>query len=136
MIIALLITNLLVAIIICFIVATLFKTPITKIMRRLVPDDMYDAWVRYLMFAIYIVGISGGVRIWDLEKYLEPGKALANGEAPVIIKLTSERWVIEVYQTIIGSLQSNVWMLLVFFVFALIAFVIVRGFELKKHSAA
>ena len=36
------------------------------------------------------------------------------------------------YRTIIETLQSIAWMLLVFFVFALIAFVIMRGFELRQ----
>ena len=34
--------------------------------------------------------------------------------------------------TIIGTLQSVAWMLLVFFLFALIAFVIVKGLESRK----
>jgi hypothetical protein len=80
------------------------------------------------------VGISGGVRVWELEKYLSPGKEGPNGER-VVLQLTSERWVIEVYQTIIGSLQSSIWMLLVFFIFALIAYVVVKGFETRKSPA-
>jgi hypothetical protein len=85
------------------------------------------AWSRYLKFAIYVVGIGGGVRVWSFEKYLtlqEPYKE--------IVPLTSDRWVLEIYQTIIGTLQSTVMLLLVFFVFALIALVIVRAFELRK----
>jgi hypothetical protein len=49
-----------------------------------------------------------------------------------VIELTRDRWVLEVYRTIIESLQGLAWLLLVFFIFALIAFVIVRVFELKK----
>jgi hypothetical protein len=54
------------------------------------------------------------------------------GEA---IVLNAERWAFEVYHTIISTLQSIAWMLLVFFVFALIAYVIVRGMEMKGSSA-
>ncbi|HCL28536.1 MAG TPA: hypothetical protein DIC52_08885 [Candidatus Latescibacteria bacterium] len=43
-----------------------------------------------------------------------------------VIELTTERWILEVYRTLIGTLQSIAWMLLVFFVFALIAYVVVR----------
>jgi len=82
------------------------------------------------MFAIYVVGISGGVRIWDLEKYITPAKT---GDA--VLELTSDRWVLEIYRTIIGTLESNAWMLLVFFVFALLAYVIVKGLELRKEHA-
>ena len=41
---------------------------------------------------------------------------------------------LEIYRTIIGPLQSAAWLLFVFFVFALIAYVIVRGFELRHGS--
>lgn len=114
---------------ICMIVASLFKNPISKIMQRLVSDDIYSAWTKYITFAIYVVGISGGVRFWDLQKYINP-----SGADNVILELTKERWVLEVYQTAIATLQSIAWMLLVFFLFALIAYVIVRGFEMKKHT--
>jgi len=43
--------------------------------------------------------------------------------------LTTERWLLEIYETVIGTLSSVTIMLLVFFVFALIAYVIVRIFE-------
>ena len=38
-----------------------------------------------------------------------------------------------IYRTIIGTLQGIAWMLLIFFIFALIAFVIVRIFEMKNE---
>jgi len=133
MIIGLLIVNFVVAALMSALVVFLFKKPISNILQKVLHDDIYLAWVRYLVFAIYIVGISGGVRVWELEKYLSPGKAGPEGER-VVLQLTSERWVIEVYQTIIGSLQSNIWMLLVFFIFALIAYVVVKGFESKKGA--
>jgi hypothetical protein len=47
--------------------------------------------------------------------------------------LTAEAWTLEIYRTVIDTLQSLAWMLLLVFVFALIAFVIVRAFELKKQ---
>ena len=50
------------------------------------------------------------------------------------LTLTRDRWIIEVYRTIIESLASVAWMLLVFFVFALIAYVVVRGIELKHRD--
>ena len=105
----------------------LFRQPIEKILVRVVKDDISAAWVRYLTFAIYVVGVSGGVRVWDLEKYITP-----RPEETEVIFLNAERWVLEVYRTIIGTLQSAAWMLLVFFIFALIAYVIVRGMEVRR----
>jgi hypothetical protein len=129
MFILLLAINLLLAFAVCFIVAKIFRAPIDKILQRLVAEDIFNAWARYIIFAIYVVGISGGVRIWDLEKYITPEK-----EGGAILQLTQERWVLELYRTIIGTLQSIAWMLLLFFIFALIAFVILKGMELRKQA--
>src|ERR1700690_2471507 len=125
MFITLLVVDFIIAFVVCFIVAQVFRKPVSKIMQRLIAEDIYMAWSKYLLFAIYVVGISGGVRIWDLEKYISPVKT-----GDVVLELTSDRWVLEIYRTIIGTLQSNAWLLLVFFVFALLAYVIVKGLEM------
>ena len=44
-----------------------------------------------------------------------------------IIALTTERWVLELYRTIIETLQGIAWMLLVFFLCSLVAYVVVIG---------
>ena len=128
MFITLLIINFLIAFIVCLIIAKIFQKPIDKILQRLVAEDIYTAWSKYILFAIYVVGISGGVRIWDLERYITP-----QTQGGAILQLTGERWVLELYRTIIGTLQSVAWMLLLFFIFALIAYVIVKGLELRKQ---
>ncbi len=128
MFIALLIINLVLALLVSFIVAWLFRNPINKILQRLVSEDIFSAWAKYITFAIYVVGISGGVRFWDLEKYITPVK-----EGTPLLVLTQERWVLELYRTIIGTLQSVAWMLLLFFLFALIGYIIVKGLELRKQ---
>jgi len=129
MFITLLIVNFLLAFLVCLIIATIFRNPISKIMQRLISEEIFNAWSKYITFAIYVVGISGGVRIWDLEKYITP--QIKDG---TILLLTPERWILELYRTIIGTLQSIAWMLLLFFIFALIAYVIVKGLELRKQS--
>jgi len=108
--------------------ALLFSRPVKKILDRLVSDDLAPTWQRYILFAIYVVGISGGVRVWDMEKYITPDK---EGK---LLALNSDRWVIEVYKTVIGTLQSVAWMLLIFFLFALLAYVVVRGFEWRRTA--
>ena len=130
MFLTLLAVNFVIAFVVCFIVATIFKKPVTKIMQRLVSEDLYAAWSKYVTFAIYVVGLSGGVRIWELEKYVTP-----KTEGKGVLELTQDRWVLEVYGTIIGTLQSIAWMLLLFFLFALIAYVIVKGMETRKAKA-
>lgn len=93
-------------------------------------DEIYTAWIRYLLFALYVVGISAGVRVWDIQRYILPPK---KGDAEILV-LNAERWVLEIYRTIIGSLQGIAWMLLVFFMIALIAFVIVRMAEMRRSA--
>jgi len=130
MFLTLLIVTFLIAFLVSFIVTFVFKKPLDLILRRIVDEEIAHAWSRYLTFAIYVVGISTGVRVWDLEKYITPVK-----KDTEIIVLNLDRWILEVYRTIIGTLQGIAWMLLVFFVFSLIAYVIVRIFE-KSSSAA
>lgn len=110
-------------------VAWLFNEPVCKILHRIFADDISLEWVRYLHFAIIVVGISSGVRIYELERYITPSSGNQNSQ---ILQLTSERLVLDIYRTVIGSLQGIAWLLLVFFVFALIAFVIVRVAEMKR----
>jgi hypothetical protein len=113
-----------IAFVVASIVVVIFTKPVDRILKRVVPVEISSAWTRYLQFAIYVVGIGGGVRIWEFEKYLTPVEPYRE-----IIPLTADRWMLEIYGTIIGTLQSTAMVLLVFFVFALIAVVIVRGLE-------
>ncbi|HEY9397729.1 MAG TPA: hypothetical protein VIQ28_08915 [Burkholderiales bacterium] len=129
MFLALLLVTLLVASAVSLLVARAFAKPLDSILRRIIADEISGAWLRYLKFAILVVGISAGVRIYELEKYITPQHW--DKEAK-IVQLTNERWVLEIYRTVIESLQGIAWMLLVFFVFALIAYVIVRIAELKR----
>ena len=129
MFLTLLLVTFLVALFVAFLVAKLFARPIRQIIGRLVAEDISGAWVRYLTFAIYVVGISGGVRIWSLEQYILP-----RGKDDPALLLTGERLTFEVFRTVIGTLQSLAWLLLVFFVFALIAYVVVRGLEMRHEA--
>ena len=117
-----------------FSIARIFERPIKQILARIIADDIHLAWGKYIQFAIYVVGISGGVRVWQLERYIIP-QQLSEREAEAgILTLTSDHWVLEVYRTVIGTMQSVAWMLMVFFIFALIAYVVVRVFELRQPS--
>ena len=128
MFIMLLVVTFAIAFVVSTIVVLIFAKPINKILARIISDEISKAWSKYLKFAIYVTGISAGVRVWELEKYITEPRF----ESAKIVELNAERWVLEVYRTIISTLQGVAWMLLVFFVFALVAYVIVRTFELKK----
>jgi ABC-type transport system involved in multi-copper enzyme maturation permease subunit len=127
MFISLLLITFVISFAVSLIVARVFHNPTLKILQRLITDEIHAAWQRYLTFAIYVVGISSGVRIWQLERYVEP----ATENAPLLV-LNRDRWVLEIYRTIIETLQGLAWLLLVFFIFALIAYVIVRISEMKR----
>ena len=71
------------------------------------------------------------MRIHQLERYI----SVPHEDAEVLV-LNAERWTLELYRTVIETLQSIAWMYLIFFVFALIAYVIVRGFELRANETS
>lgn len=125
MIIKLLVITFFLSLIVASLVAWFFRKSISAIMDRIVGDPLSSAWVRYMTVAIVVVGVAGGVRPWDYEKYITPAK-----DQPILV-LNSDRWILELYRTAIGTAQAVIWMLLVFFVFALIAYVLVRGAELR-----
>ncbi len=127
----LLIVTFLIASAVSFGVVTFFEKSINNILVRIVADELAQAWVKYIKFAAYVVGISGGVRIYSLEQYVT-----SRYPDMQITELSAETWTLEVYRTLISTLQSLAWVLLVVFVVALIAFVIVRAFELKNSRGS
>ena len=129
MFLQLLLVNFILAAAVAALVVLVFRKPVRAILQRIVGEEIYTAWTRYVMFAVVVVGISGGVRLWELGRYITPDEKTGK-----VLELTHDRWVLEIYSTVVGALQSDTWMLLVFFLFALLAFVVVKGFELKRHA--
>jgi hypothetical protein len=129
MFLQLLLVNFLLAAAVAALVVLVFRKPVRAVLHRIIGEEIQSAWTRYVMFAIFVVGVSGGVRLWELGRYITPDK-----ETGKVLELTHDRWVLEIYSTVVGALQADIWMLLVFFLFALLAFVVVRGFEMKRQS--
>jgi hypothetical protein len=127
MFIALLVVTFIVATATSFVVARAFHRPVALILARIVADELSVAWQRYVVFAIYLVGINGGVRIWELERYVTPA-----GKGSETLVLSGDRWALEIYRTLIGTLQGIAWALLLFFGVALVAYLVVRGRELRS----
>ncbi len=121
MFLTLLVVTFVIALLVTFIVASFFRKSLAGILDRLLARELSAAWQRYMTFAIYVVGISGGVRIWELEKYISP-----RGKDQPQLVLNLERWVLEVYRTVISTLQSVAWLLFAFLVMALIAYLVVE----------
>ena len=125
----LLIVTFLLALAVSFGVVRLFDRPVNRILEKIVGEELSGAWARYIKFAAYVVGVSGGVRIRELERYIS-----APDKDEEILVLNAERWTLEVYRTIIETLQGIAWMLLVVFVVALVAYVLSRAFALRRRA--
>lgn len=124
MFITLLLVTVLAALLVSFLAAKLFSKPIDSILFRIVNDNISSAWGKFIRFAIIILGVSEGVKIWELENYIsDSGYSQA---------LTTEKWILHLYRTVIESLQSIAILLMIFFVFSLIAYSIVRIMEHNK----
>ena len=72
MFVTLLIVTFVIALSVSFVVVRIFHRPLRQILGRLIAEELSTAWHRYIVFAVYVVGISGGVRIWNLEQYILP----------------------------------------------------------------
>ncbi|HEY6222078.1 MAG TPA: hypothetical protein VIX13_06030 [Candidatus Eisenbacteria bacterium] len=116
-------------------VVFLFNRPIRQILDRIIGEDIAAGWHRFLLFAIFVVGVSAGVQIWKLEQYVHPERIGPEGTAKALA-LDGPSIGLEIYRTIIQTLQGVAWALLVFFVVALIAFAIIRRGEAKHGSSA
>lgn len=127
---SLLLATFIVAALVSLLVVKLFDKPIGLILDRIIQDKISSAWRRYITFAAFVAGISGGVRIYALERYIEPTK---ENVAPLV--LNGERWTLEIYRTIIECLQSIAWTYLVVFAFALVAYVVVKNAEIRHRRA-
>ena len=91
----------------------------------MIGEDLASGWQRFLLFAIFVVGVSSGVQIWKLEQYVHPMAGTPQGARPTLM-LDSTSIALEIYRTVIQTLQGVAWALLLFFVVALIAHAIVR----------
>ena len=113
-----------------FVIARAFHGPVTVILTRIVADELAVAWQRYVVFAMYLVGINGGVRIWELERYVSP---FGVDNRPLV--LNADRWALEVYRTLIETMQSIAWALLAFFGVSLVAYLFIRAIEMRTAPA-
>ncbi len=108
-------------------VAWVSREAIESVLRLFVADHVVRAaFSKYIRFAIVVVGISTGTRVRILQEYIS---ATAENKAAMAAALTQEFWVLEIYRTIVGTLEGMAWLLLLCFFLALIAPVIVRMAE-------
>lgn len=125
----LILSNFIIATLTSVVIIYMFSKSINKIMERIINDPINTTWAKYTKFAGLVVGISSGIRIYEMEKYINP--ITYSTEKANILELTTERWFLEIFRTLIETVQGLAWMFFVFFVISLLAYVVVRVSELK-----
>ncbi len=120
-----------IALLVSWLTARFFERAAERILKRVIQDEISSAWATYLKFALLVVGISSGVGIYQLERFISTP---VYNEKSAVLELTAARWVLEIYRTVIGTLQGLAWVLLVFFVVALLGFVAVRLIEALRRN--
>lgn len=129
MFLSLLVALLSIALLLTSFVVFAFRKPIQGIFNRLIGEALSEAWVRFLTFALYVVGVSSAVHGYRLDKYVT-----TRNKGDVLADLNVNTWVLEIYQSVRSVLGGLAWSLMSFFTIALIAFIIVRACELKREK--
>lgn len=131
MFITLLLVTFVLALAVSALVARLFAQPLHSILTRIIDDPISEAWVRYMKFAILVVGVSAGVRIGELENTSRRGAGM---KKPKSCRLPASAGCSKCIAPLSNRCKAS-RMLLVFFVVALMAYVVVRLGELKRRRA-
>ncbi|MCM2358928.1 MAG: hypothetical protein NDI77_12320 [Geobacteraceae bacterium] len=112
MFIMLLVVNLSIALIICLATAAVFRKMLAGYLRNYCSEEGSSIWVKFMSFLLCIIGITAGTRIWEVERYLVNGRT---------VELSREQMALEMYKTLIATLQICALMLFVFLTCAWIA---------------
>lgn len=134
MFVALFATSFILALALSITVAWLSREAIDSILRRFVADRAVRAgFEKYIRFAIVVVGISGGTRVRVLQEYLAASDL---NKAAMAAQLNQEFWALEIYRTLVGTVEAIAALLLLCIFLALIAPVVVRMLRLEPVNAA
>jgi preprotein translocase subunit SecG len=71
--------------------------------------------------------VSGGVNMWEIQKYLQNGREQ-------VMELNGPRWTMEIYRTAMDTLSQISWVMLLFFLCAMVAYVIMRVAESSREQ--
>lgn len=118
MFITLLLSNFCISLMICLVTALLFSGLVGRYLKGSFGEDSSALWVRYLVFLIYIIGVSVGTRIWEIERYA--ARPEVGGKT---IELTHDLMALEIYKTLLATLQIDAVLLFTFLLVAWIALV-------------
>src|SRR5690606_3760608 len=106
--------------------AVLFDRATGAVFVRAFGEEVGRGWRWLVRFAVLVVGVSSGVRLYELERYAEEGRAP---------RLNGAEWLLEVYRAAVGALESVVWALLLFFLVILFIALLGRRAERPAERA-
>ena len=126
---ALILATFVLAVATSFVVERSMRDPVSQILSKIV-GELASAWQKYVSLAIYVMGVAWGAPVNRLGYYIDP-PPYSGSTRPA---LDFPHVALEAYRTIIDTLMGVTLLLLAFFVFTMIAYVIVRGLELRAEK--
>ena len=111
---------------------------IAIILNRITSDETSRAWLKFVKFAIYVAGVSSGVRVTekDIEELMRIMEVGFAGLGSRLYMYVISRLAFEMCESVIGALRGIFWFLAYFFIAVAIAFAIIRVVELIKSKPA
>ena len=103
--------------------AVLFDRATGAVFVRAFGEEVGRGWRWLVRFAVLVVGVASGVRVYDLERFAEEGRGP---------RLNAAQWLLEVYRAALGALESVVWALLLFFL--VILFIALLGRRAERPA--
>ena len=139
MFLILLVAEVIVSLGISWYIVRILSQSIEKILNRITSDETSRAWLKFVKFAIYVAGVSGGMRLTEKDIEEPSMRIMEIGFAGLDSRMymyVVSRLALEICEAVIGALRGIFWFLAYFFIAAAIAFVIVRVIELIKSKTA
>jgi hypothetical protein len=117
------------AVVLSCLVAWLFRTPAKNVLQKLLHEEAAAAWTGYVFFTLLVAGVAAGTRVRILEEYLA---APSFNRGPMQAELTQEFWVLEMYRTVIGTVEGIAWTLLGLSLVAGVVYFVANKYHLNK----
>ena len=127
MFVVLFLVTLVVALIVSYIIAKASSYPIENVLNHFFASHLSAAFAKYLQLAIVLVGVCAGTRARALQDYIS---APDYNKRVMLEQLTQEFWVMELYRTVVGTLEGILWLMFLFALVVIVAVAIMR----KNHS--
>jgi hypothetical protein len=96
-----------------------FGRSIEAACEKIVPGEVGAAWAKYGKFALFITTLAGGLRLMELQAYVQPNSP----------GITYGQVLFEVFKSGIGALVGGAWTLLVVLSVVLIAYLVREGYQ-------